>query len=200
MDRGPRSYRGRPWCAPICASTLLGHHGIDVSIAECAEEARTNRKGTHMSNIALLFLRRGLDVRLDYWDPSFEGRLQELEGDDLLDACESHFVGMHWTRPMREFRALGGEFRARHARMRDVVRAVGADEPPIVVVDVAILDHTDKRVSSHAVIPIGFDRSTVEVLDPGSWRRWAQWEYPREHFESSFRWMGSCALFVSKKR
>lgn len=205
MTRVSKAHKGRRWyngcCAPTCASALLRHHGFDVSIAQCAEEAKTcvGGKGTIVPNIALLFLRRGLDVRLDCWDPWFRGRLQELEGDELLEASQRAFRKLHWVRGMQEFKELGGTFRARHASMSDVVAAVGADEPPIVVVDAAHLDATDKTVSSHAVIPIELDRKQVTVLDPGSWRPWAQWVYPREDFEASFRWMGSQAIFVSKK-
>lgn len=176
--------KGKPWCGPAAAQTVLAFHGREVPpveriVAEFKQDM--NALGTDMASLGMFFLRRGFKAKIVFWLPAFPSRFQRLtvppEAEhEVLKWCARNVATKRGARAEREgasyrktlplFIKNGGKVFPRPVCVRDIKAALSQERPPILNLNMAILFQKRKRYAGHYVVPVDWGEDIVVVRDP----------------------------------
>ncbi len=167
--------KGVGWCVPACLQMVMAYHGDKVPLQEIVDDIGVTRHGgLDEMHAAIYLLRRGYGVRLLGWHQGYPASFSKVRGElpagTFVDwafrdvkhpsmyrvACRSYCM---------EFLDRGGILEPRPASVDDLYGALGRREPPIVIVSVTTLWHTDST-GTHAIVCTGMSEWTASFLDP----------------------------------
>lgn len=175
-SRVPLHYQpaGSALCGAACSKMLLEYHGRNYSLNRLAREMRI-KTGVWLPRLGLWFIGHGFDVSIVGWWNMFPKRFIDLDGDsrrkELLRWCRRRVTQADADRRAHQrllppFLRAGGTFMPRPVTRQDLRAALRRGQPPLLVVDAAILYRTLERSEPHLVVVTGLEGDKVHLNDP----------------------------------